>query len=256
MALDPYSSNPLLSDFVPVEEPGIRALVRRGYEAHAEELGLHGGLGRVVGEVRGGRRQHPIVELSSGERAVVREYRRGGVVRHLNEGRYFLGNRALEELRVTVRAELGGVRVPEVIAAVERAGRVGYTASLATRWIAGAVEVAAWAVGREPAAVTGALHEIGRQIAAMHAAGITHPDLNLRNILLEWSGEARTPAVRLIDFDRARTWSGPISPAVRAIGLRRLARSARKLALSVDESGWRAFREGYGPQWPPYVRLG
>src|SRR5687768_5738714 len=141
MSLSRYLSDPLLHHFVPLERPGALALVRRGYEEHAALLGLEGTPRGPVAMVGGGRAKHPLVELPGGERVVVRGYLRGGLMRHVNGDRYFAGHRSLDELRVTEHAAAAGVRVPAVMAAVERRVGLSYRASLATRWIAGGEEL-------------------------------------------------------------------------------------------------------------------
>jgi 3-deoxy-D-manno-octulosonic acid kinase len=80
----------------------------------------------------------------------------------------------------------------------------------------------------------------------MHDAGISHPDLNLRNLLIvDPSAE-----VVVIDFDRARVFDGSAPASARARNLRRLARSARKLGITFDDLAWAALRSGYGGGWP------
>ena len=82
---------------------------------------------------------------------------------------------------------------------------------------------------------------IGRTLRRFHDEGVNHPDLNVRNILID--GEKR---VYLIDFDKgeirgAGSW--------RHSNLRRLKRSLRKVALETgtafDSHGWRALEHGY-----------
>ena len=249
-----YRSDPVLRDFLTVDLVGARALVRRGYEPHLELICAPMASGWAGDAVTGGRAAHPLVELPNGERVVVRGYRRGGVIRHVNRDRYFRGNRAMEELRATEHAGAAGVRVPEVVAAVERRLGFGYTALLATRWIEGGQELASWLGGRDAATVALVLHEAGRQIGRMHAAGIAHPDLNLRNLLVSRSGAE--PEVHLLDFDRAHLIEGPVPNARRVRNLLRLARSARKLGAPIDAAGWAAFRKGYGSAWPMDESLG
>lgn len=207
--------------------------------------------GAVVGMVEGGRIPHPIVEVEGGDRVVVKEYLRGGAMRHLNRARYFFGNRAFDELIATERARYAGVNAPEVLVAVERRHTIGYTAHLATRWIAYGTHGEAWlrrASLEERATV---LVEAGRQIALMHAAGIAHPDLNLRNFLVVELPHAPEPVVYLLDFDRARLYESPVPAARRADDLERLGRSARKLGLALEYArGWDALRSGYGAEWP------
>jgi hypothetical protein len=74
----------------------------------------------------------------------------------------------------------------------------------------------------------GLFAEAGRQIARMHAAGVAHPDLNLRNLLVvageddeEAPGDGSLTAW-VIDFDRARLFDGPVPPERRAADLARL----------------------------------
>jgi 3-deoxy-D-manno-octulosonic acid kinase len=242
----------LLADFVEIGAGPLRALVRRGYEAEAEALTGQ----RVPADaewVGGGRAAHPVVRLCGGERALVRRYRRGGLLRHLNRERYFLGDRARAELLATETARAAGVRVPLVLAAARAAARVGYRAVLATRWIEGAEEAVRALADASPRLRRSLLFETGRQIARMHEAGITHPDLNLRNVLAA-GGTPAEPVVYLIDFDRAARHAGPAPRADRAANLRRLARSARKLGDPLGAADWAALREGYGAAWPERLR--
>lgn len=191
-------------------------------------------------------------------------------MRHLVRSRYFLGNRAHHELRITEAARAAGVRVPLVLAAVERRHTIGYEAWLATRWIPGAQELVGWLVAASSSAGEGALELVGRQVGLMHAGGIAHPDLNLRNVLVAGheSGERRPeiarstadhsgrPAVYLIDFDRGRAFAGPVPESRRRRDLERLARSARKLGALIPPRAWEAFRAGYGSGWPPGLVFG
>src|SRR5687768_9425749 len=104
-----YAGQHALADFVPLEHEGARMLVRRGYEDAARMLAENRPL-ESDETLTGGRQEHPVVVLPSGEKIVVRDYRRGGLVRRFNRDRYFGGNRALDELRATERARAGGVR--------------------------------------------------------------------------------------------------------------------------------------------------
>lgn len=169
-------------------------------------------------------------------------------MRHLNRDLYFLGRRAMEELRATERARHAGVRAPEVLAATERRRGIAYTATLATRWIPDAVDLSLWIRGRSPVEVSGALFAAGSQLARMHAGGVAHPDVNLRNLLV--AGSSGSLLVYLLDFDRARVGDGPVPRGRRSRDLLRLARSARKLRAPIGAAGWAALRDGYGDEWP------
>jgi 3-deoxy-D-manno-octulosonic acid kinase len=248
-----YTEDPALAEYAVHPHPRERILLHRDYANRARELGLAGPGARAVGQVMGGREAHPIMELPGGERVVSRRYRRGGAVRHLNRATYFLGHRALQELRATARARAGGVRAPLVIAAVERPHRLGYTATLLTRLVPQAQELASWLAGVAPEDREGVLRELGAQIATMHEAGVAHPDLNLRNFLVSRGESTR---VWILDFDRALTLEAAVPPSRRARDLLRLGRSIRKLRAPIDGPAHKALRAGYGPAWPLRSPLG
>jgi 3-deoxy-D-manno-octulosonic acid kinase len=240
MSRDETGSAP--DGFVRVREGALRALVRREHLEALRRLAAPSRDGRLL---PGGRESHPLVPLEDGGWAVARAYRRGGAMRRLNRARYFLGHRAFEELRATEAARDAGVRVPEVIAAVERRRVPGYEALLATRWIEGAEELAGWlaARGRGPEREA-VLRAAGSQVARLHDAGIGHPDLNLRNVLVAEDG------VLLLDLDRARRYPRAVPPGRRGRDLRRLLRSARKLGVELDAADLAALAGGYGRDWP------
>lgn len=261
-----YPTTAVLANFREVQHGGTRVLVRRAWEPWVGAL-VAAGDGGPVGEaenrsgdrpvaevdawVRGGRAAHPRLRLANGERVLVRAFRRGGAFRHLNSRFYLQGNRAYDELRATERAAASGVRTATVVAAgMRRVGPV-YTAWIATRWIDGVRDAAALLASAEGDQPLRALREAGRQISRMHAAGVAHPDLNLRNLLVATGDGDVAPAVYLLDFDRARLYPAGVHAARRARDLRRLARSARKLAAPLGVGGWRALRDGYGEDWPP-----
>lgn len=253
MKWDGYLRDPALVGFVPVERPGSRALVRSYYAYHADLLGLQGppASGASVG---GGRGAHPIVVLPTGERAMVRRYLRGGAVRHLNRDRYFGGHRSLAELRATEIARRAGVRTAMPLAASEQSRRVGYSACFATLWIPDAVDGATWLNQAGPELKRESLHEAGMQIGAMHGAGVAHPDLNLRNLLVTSDGAA--PHVYVLDFDRARIYPDGVPGRRRERDLLRMERSAGKLGVEIRPEEWGAFRSGYGAGWPLRDALG
>jgi len=246
-----YAGEHALADFVPLEHEGARMLVRRGYEDSARLLVEYKTL-PAVETLGGGREAHPVVVLPTGEKAVVRAYHRGGLIQRVNASRYFGGNRAFDELRATERARTGGVRTARIVAAIESPHAVGYTAMLATLLIPGARDAARWLADeteRDPM-----LRDAGRQLAAMHDAGVSHPDVNLRNLLV--AEREGAPEVWLLDFDKARVYAGPVTRTRRATDLRRLARSARKLRVDIGPDGWAALQEGYGDDWPSGLVLG
>ena len=236
--------------FAPVAAGPARLLVRAGYEGVAALL-VDAWEGRAEEWIGGGRAPHPVVPLPDGGRAVVRRFRRGGMVRHLNRERYFGGDRAADELGATEKARAGGVKAPEVIAAGRIPAFPGYRAMIATRLIAGVEDAAAALAGADGNARFKTLWEAGRQIGRMHAAGVAHPDLNLRNLLVGEPGE-----VWVIDFDRALVMDGVVPRARRQRDLDRLASSAAKLGQPLSAADRVVLRDGYLSETPLLLDLG
>ncbi len=187
----------------------------------------------VDGELlnRAGRGATWAIPLDAGGRAVLRWYRRGGVLRHFIRDRYFGRRpRPLLELVLTAAARSRGIAVPEVLGArVDRVRGGGYRGAIVTREIA-AAETLADVVRRDPrgderAAIVAA---VAAAVRAMHDAGLQHRDLNVGNILIDRIDDVL--GVHVIDLDRARL-RGTVAPRARRRALRRLARSLAKLEM-------------------------
>lgn len=237
-------------DFEFSEVAGARVLARRGYEWLATAAVENPITPLVVGRTAGGRRAHAVVQLPDGERILFREYLRGGAIRHLNRATYFLGHRAFDELRVTVEAGRRGVSVPPVFAAIERPARIGYTATLLVGWIEGAVDLARWVETVPAAERVEMMRRVGAEIARMHDAGIVHPDLNLRNLLVSPDREGSSGRVVIIDFDRAKVRNGPLPARLRRAAIRRMTRSSWSLGAPIGIPETEALAAGYGAAWP------
>jgi hypothetical protein len=78
----------------------------------------------------------------------------------------------------------------------------------------------------------------------MHDVGVDHPDLNLGNLLLRRIPPDE-PRAFIVDLDRARMYSGPLSWPVRIRALRRLERSSVKLFGERPLAGFDLCREWY-----------
>jgi 3-deoxy-D-manno-octulosonic acid kinase len=165
--------------------------------------------------------------------AVLRHYRRGGLRARVGRESYFwLGQssvRSFAEVRALEHLRQARVRVPEPLGAVYwRAGAFYRNAILVAR-IRGAQALAGRLDHADPAAVA-------RSIAAMHAAGVWHADLNAFNILFDDQDR-----VWLIDFDRARL--GTVSGRDRRENLMRLRRSLVKIAGAQGERWWESLED-------------
>lgn len=194
----------------------------------------------------------------------MRHYHRGGAIAGLLGDRYLrLGPpRPLRELRVGRALEERGVPTPGHIgAAVYRSG-IWYRGDLVTRYVPASRDLAAVLFpgrtlknGVEGVRPDGAgrgvdaeaaVRAAGRLVRRLHDAGVVHPDLNLKNVLIRGAGE--DVEALALDLDGARLVRRVGGRARRRM-VKRFWRSARKwrAATGVElEPGLRAaFRAGY-----------
>lgn len=185
-------------------------------------LGDAGGAATVAGG-RGGVR---FVGVPDG-RAVVRHYRRGGLVARLLGDRFLYTGarrtRPMREFAVLAHAHAAGLPVPRPVAARYVRRGLYYRADLATAAIEPARTLATLVAHGEldgfdwPA--------LGRTIRAFHDAGVWHADLNAHNVLRDAAG-----ALWLLDFDRG--WVASPRERWRRANLARLERSLLKVGLA------------------------
>jgi 3-deoxy-D-manno-octulosonic acid kinase len=179
-----------------------------------------------------GRGEVALLELpcADGSRsvAILRPYRRGGLVAQLFEDRYLDATRARDELELYLEAQRRGIESLEVLAAMTwRCKGPGYRHGIVTRRLDAVEDLAATMTGRAPTDVRSAMTAAGRAIAKMHDAGLDHADLNLKNVLIACCDEG--PKAFIIDLDRSRFASPPLSQARRDDNMLRLLRSFLKL---------------------------
>ena len=192
-------------------------------------------------DVAGGRGSVSYVEAPFGA-VVIRHYRRGGLVARLLGDFYFWSGenhtRGFAEFRLLARLRDLGLPVPAPIATRYSRSGLGYRGDLITRRIDNATTFAdLLTAGRCDGDIA---RRIGAEIAAFHAAGVYHADLNAHNILIT------ADRIWIVDFDRGalrtphETW--------RRSNLERLHRSCAKvLGARVDAD----FRESV---WSPLMR--
>jgi len=162
---------------------------------------------REQGAIEGtaeGRGNALILKTPFGE-VVMRSYLRGGWARRFSRDRYlFTGfgrSRPLREARMLAEMSASNLPVPHPVAAQCQRRGFMYTGVLITglihqtRTLAEAVSEGVSGAGLSARYWP----EIGRCIRRFHDAGVVHPDLNARNILLGSDGSE----IHLIDFDRA-----------------------------------------------------
>lgn len=180
---------------------------------------------------QGGRGAAWFVRGDDGD-AVLRHYRRGGLMARLSRDAYlWLGEarvRSIAEFRLLAGLHREGLPVPAPLLAGYRRAGLLYRAAILVERIP---QVRAFADWLGPQADQAPWAAVGAAIARFHRAGVEHADLNAHNILVDATGK-----VWLIDFDRSRRRAP--EAAWRRANLSRLSRSLAK--LSGGDEGWRA----------------
>ena len=182
----------------------------------------------------GGRAAAWFIQLLPFE-AVLRHFRRGGLMRHFVRDRYIwtglVHTRSFAEFDLLREMWLAGLPVPRPLgAAVWREG-LTYRAAVLTQRISNAQPLA---LRHEPSV----WHEAGRVIAQMHQFGVWHADLNVFNLLVDANDQ-----VWIIDLDRGRR--AGLTDVQRAENLSRMLRSVRKVVPERESSCWSSLKQGY-----------
>ncbi len=188
----------------------------------------------------------------AGERWVVRHYRRGGAARWLDDRYLRLGRvRPLTELRASAAARSRGIRTPEIMALVVYPAGLFYRADLATAEVPDSIDLAEALWAEHPAAEDtvarhSALKAAGSLLGQLADAGVAHPDLNAKNILLT---DGSGVQAYVLDLDGCRV-GAPLDARARDAARARLARSLhkweRRTGRALAASEWAALAEGTG----------
>ena len=160
--------------------------------------------------------------------ALVRTYRRGGLLRGLLPDRFTSPRRALAELAAAERLEPLGL-APAVVG-LEARGCGLIELRLAVLEVEGArdlLRLAEESPERLRERTLGAA--VGRALDAMFESGACHPDLNAANLLVGPDGR-----VQVIDFDGARLLDAAVPLPEREAELLRLCRSLDKWAVTAQ----------------------
>lgn len=232
-------------------EVGTTTLVCRADIADAlhAELSSHGTLYAWAGAHPGrqelrGRAVAWAVPLADGSRGVVRHSWHGGLLAPLTRDLFVTPTRAPHELALSGHLRAAGVRTPEVVAYALYPAPFGLQrADVVTRLVPSGRDLAALLrtlpIQRDPIgpwvrAVGGLLHDLAR-------AGVQHPDLNLKNVLLTTGVRAADDEAYdawVLDLDVARLAAQPVSEHRRhAIGEANLARLERSLVKWREKRG-------------------
>lgn len=188
---------------------------------------------------QGGRQAAWFVQLPQGQQAVLRHYRRGGLIARVFHDQYaWLGaqqTRSWAEFEVMHYLYEHGAPVPEPIWASWQRYCLYYRAALLTARIPKARTLASVLDQACPRLVAEAIKKI-------HDAGVYHADLNAFNILLDAQQK-----VWLIDFDRARRFR-QLSFVQRKKNLHRLQRSLLKVNGQAGGRWYQLLSQAYKAQ--------
>lgn len=213
-----------------VSAPPVRAAIRADVIDDLRAWLLAEPLSRPADaeNVDGGRGSAYRATLPGGRRAVVRPYRRGGILGRVVQAHYLDPTpRPFLELIATEAARDRGVIAPEVLGARVDGG-VLYRGTLVTVELAGRVPlIVALRATRESGVRQRLAASAGRAVARLHREGVFHADLNLANLLVD--PQAPDAEATVIDFDRARLTDAPLPARARRRNLERFERSRRKL---------------------------
>lgn len=183
----------------------------------------------------GGRNAAWFINLNN-QSAVLKHYRRGGLMALFNHSYYFwLGrarSRSFHEFNIMRKLLQLGLPVPGVVAAAcWRNKGLFYRAALITKRIEGAVPLAR-SVDLED------WYRAGQTVKLMHQHNVWHADLNVFNIMIDSNRK-----VWLIDFDNARL--GIMSNVEKFRNVDRLHRSVKKVLPFQTSQIWPHFLWGY-----------
>lgn len=191
----------------------------------------------------GGRGGSCLIELD-GDKAVLRQYHRGGFIGNLLSNQYlWLGkqlSRPWREWQVLQHAREAGLPVPEPIAACACRRHFWYRAALITGYLEG-TEMLTQRLEREPLD-PGLWRSLGILFKQLHDRLIRHADLTSDNVLIDTANR-----FYLIDFDRARImkrlddWQW--QPLYRF--QRSMIKRNRNRRLNYGDSDWQALMDGY-----------
>jgi 3-deoxy-D-manno-octulosonic acid kinase len=193
-------------------------------------------------DARGGRGAVWFLRHDFGD-AVLRHYRRGGLLGRFNRDRYLwtgeAASRSFREFRLLAELRRRDLPVPAPLAARYRRAGIWYRADILIALVPDARTLAQHVAQHDDD--DGLWTRIGATLARFHREGVYHADLNAHNVLLD-----ANDAVWLIDFDRGDL--RPPGERWQQANLQRLHRSLHKLGGASSPAGargWQRLLDGY-----------
>jgi 3-deoxy-D-manno-octulosonic acid kinase len=195
----------------------------------------------------------PVYVVASGPaRWVVRHYVRGGSVASFLGDRYLRSGcpRPLRAAGVSELLRREGVPTPRVVAAAVYGAGAFYRGDLVTEHIGAGRDLARLLFlepGEDVPSKTlriASLEAAAALVAMLSSRGFVHPDLNVKNFLVE---PGSPPRVHLLDLDRCRSSSGPFSRRrMRRRFRASLSKWERRSGIPLPADEWKAVERGWG----------
>lgn len=197
-----------------------------------------------------GRRTVYLIPGPGSSRWVVRQLTHGGLLAPLTRDRFLRSGtpRPFNELYLGLKLQDRGIATPGINAAVTYPSGPLYRGEVARDEIPDALDLAACLFGErlDVRQRFEALAASGRLVGSLHRAGVVHPDLNLRNLLIRWSDESARAYI--LDLEKCRIVP-QVSQRRRRRMLQRFRRSARKFTKrtgrQISSGEWDKFYAAY-----------
>lgn len=181
-------------------------------------------LGRADARVLPGRR--PVVTAPLGPIcAVVKRLFHGGALAPLTGDRFLSPLRFLTNLRAVDELAAAGIPTPRIVFVAWRRIAGWVRGEIGSELVPGARDASDILFGAEelPPEWPALVDDIAGLVRRLHAAGVLHRDLNLRNFLIATDGQ-----VSILDLDKVRRFPGGLPAGLRRRNLDRLVRSVHK----------------------------
>ncbi|MGQ8364178.1 3-deoxy-D-manno-octulosonic acid kinase [Glaciecola sp. 1036] len=197
----------------------------------------------MVIKVQSGRGKVFFFQLSDNQ-LVLRHYRRGGLVAKFSEDKFIWqgieNTRAFKELYILNLIQKQDILAPQPVAAKVQKKGPFYTCDILTKAIPETKEL--HQVLQEQIFSSQGWIAIGKQIRRLHNANVWHPDLNVKNILID-----KQEQVFLIDFDKCKVRN---DGNWKSDNLARLQRSILKQknqypVYHFSDENWHSLLDGY-----------
>ncbi len=201
-----------------------------------EKIPLNGEIG-VISTLKG---RSYIYTLEEG--MVVRHVVHGGIFRHITGDRFWGVNRSLREIKVSHYLIKNNVLTPEIIAVRHIKTGMFYRIWVISRFVPESRDLLEYLNAYKEDVIT-MMEKTGTFIRRIHDLGVFHPDLQVKNILVDSYSR-----LWILDLDKAR-YMNHLPRFARSMNIKRFLRSCRK-RIAMGEvllpEGWeQAFLNGY-----------